>query len=32
VQQIQMGLATAMLRLKKLPFEDLGHTKVDNHR
>jgi len=32
VQQGRLELADAMQLLKKLPFEDLGYAKVDNHR
>ena len=35
LQQVREGhvdLDTAMHRLKKLPFEDLGYAKVDHHR
>jgi NCAIR mutase (PurE)-related protein len=32
VQSGRMDLDAAMLQLKKLPFEDLGYAKIDNHR
>jgi pyridinium-3,5-biscarboxylic acid mononucleotide synthase len=32
VQSGQMDLDAAMQRLKKLPFEDLGYARIDNHR
>jgi NCAIR mutase (PurE)-related protein len=32
VQNGEMDLNSALLRLKKLPFEDLGYAKVDFHR
>jgi NCAIR mutase (PurE)-related protein len=32
VQNGQMDTETALTRLKKLPFEDLGYAKVDLHR
>ena len=32
VQSGEMDLNTALQRLKKLPFEDLGYAKVDFHR
>ena len=32
VQNGRMNLNAAMLQLKKLPFEDLGYAKIDNHR
>ena len=32
VQSGDVDLDTAMQRLKKLPFEDLGYAKVDFHR
>ena len=32
VQNGRIGLDAAMQRLKKLPFEDLGFAKIDNHR
>ena len=28
----QMDLDSAMLKLKKLPFEDLGYARIDHHR
>ena len=32
VQQKEVGIDEAVNKLKNLPFEDLGHTKVDHHR
>ena len=32
VQSGRMGLDAAMHELRKLPFEDLGYAKIDNHR
>jgi NCAIR mutase (PurE)-related protein len=32
VQNGRMDLDAAMLQLKKLPFEDLGYARIDNHR
>jgi NCAIR mutase (PurE)-related protein len=32
VQGGQMGLDAAMNQLKKLPFENLGYARIDNHR
>lgn len=32
VQKGRIDLDAAMLRLKKLPFEDLGYARIDNHR
>ncbi len=32
VQNGGMNLDEAMLQLKKLPFEDLGYARIDNHR
>ncbi len=32
VRDGQIGLDSAVHRLKKLPFEDLGYAKIDNHR
>lgn len=32
VQNGQVDLDAAMLQLKKLPFEDLGYARIDNHR
>ncbi len=32
VQNGRMNLDEAMLQLKKLPFEDLGYARIDNHR
>ncbi len=32
VQQEEVGIDEAVNKLKNLPFEDLGHTKVDHHR
>ncbi len=32
VQDGRIDLDSAMLRLKKLPFEDLGYARIDNHR
>jgi NCAIR mutase (PurE)-related protein len=32
VQSGSMDLDSAMQRLKKLPFDDLGYAKIDNHR
>ncbi|MFW6278658.1 MAG: nickel pincer cofactor biosynthesis protein LarB [Bacillota bacterium] len=32
VQQENIDLEDAFKKLKNLPFEDLGHTKVDHHR
>ncbi|MDR3554282.1 MAG: nickel pincer cofactor biosynthesis protein LarB [Syntrophobacteraceae bacterium] len=32
VQNGRMNLDAAMFQLKKLPFEDLGYARIDNHR
>ena len=32
VSQGKMNVDTALNQLKELPYKDLGHTKVDNHR
>ncbi len=32
VQKGQLSLDTAMHALKRLPFEDLGYARIDNHR
>lgn len=32
VQDGRVGLDDAMYQLKKLPFEDLGYARIDNHR
>ncbi len=32
VQQGGLDLEGAMARLKKLPFENLGYARIDNHR
>jgi pyridinium-3,5-biscarboxylic acid mononucleotide synthase len=32
VQSGQMDLETALHRLKKLPFEDVGYARIDSHR
>lgn len=32
VQDGRIDLDAAMLQLKKLPFEDLGYARIDNHR
>ncbi len=32
VQNGRINLDAAMLELKKLPFEDLGYARIDNHR
>jgi NCAIR mutase (PurE)-related protein len=28
----KMSIDEAMIRLKSLPFEDLGHSRLDHHR
>jgi NCAIR mutase (PurE)-related protein len=32
VQQGSLDLEGALSRLKKLPFENLGYARIDNHR
>ncbi|MGC8494004.1 MAG: nickel pincer cofactor biosynthesis protein LarB [Syntrophobacteraceae bacterium] len=32
IQNGRMDIDAAMLQLKKLPFEDLGYARIDNHR
>ena len=32
VKSGRMGLDAAMHELRKLPFDDLGYAKIDNHR
>ncbi len=32
IQNGRMDIDSAMLQLKKLPFEDLGYARIDNHR
>ena len=32
IQEGSLGVDDAMQKMKYLPFHDLGHTKLDNHR